>query len=208
MTVSHQQDVLFRFGVTFDYRCPFARNLHEHVVSGLDEGAPWDVAFLPFSLNQVHVAKGEPDIWDDPDRRRDLLAMQVGIAVRDGWPERFPHMHLALFAARHDRGLDLRDEGVLRAVLERQGLDADDVLERVATGATLEAFRREHDDAVARYAVFGVPTIVVDDRAAFIRLLHRPNGDGREAVETMGRLLELVAHWPQLNELKFTKIPR
>ena len=46
------------FAVTWDYRCPFARNAHEHVVLGLAAGAPWDVTFLPFSLDQVHVEEG------------------------------------------------------------------------------------------------------------------------------------------------------
>ena len=31
------------FAVTWDYRCPFARNAHEHVVTGLQGGADWDV---------------------------------------------------------------------------------------------------------------------------------------------------------------------
>ena len=46
------------FGVTFDYRCPFARNAHEHLVQGLKDGADWDVQFLPFSLSQNKVDEG------------------------------------------------------------------------------------------------------------------------------------------------------
>ena len=37
------------FGLTYDYRCPFARLVHDHVVEGLRDGADWDVTFLPFS---------------------------------------------------------------------------------------------------------------------------------------------------------------
>jgi hypothetical protein len=36
------------FAVTWDYRCPFARNAHEHVLAGLADGADWDVTFVPF----------------------------------------------------------------------------------------------------------------------------------------------------------------
>jgi len=36
------------FAVTWDYRCPFARNAHEHVLTALDAGADWDVRFVPF----------------------------------------------------------------------------------------------------------------------------------------------------------------
>ena len=44
------------FACTFDYRCPFARNVHEALVNGLREGRDWDIEFKAFSLDQVHVA--------------------------------------------------------------------------------------------------------------------------------------------------------
>ena len=48
-----------QFTVSFDYRCPFARNAHEAVVHGLQAGRDWDVRFVPLSLDQVHVADRE-----------------------------------------------------------------------------------------------------------------------------------------------------
>lgn len=196
------------FAVTFDYRCPFARNLHEHLVTALEAGAPWRINFLGFSLNQVHVAPGEQDVWGDPARRPDLLAMQVGIAVRDRWPERFLSVHRALFAARHDGGKDLRDEDVLRGVLAEHGVAGTEVMEEVAGGAPLETFRKEHEQAVRDHAVFGVPTVIVGNDSVFIRVMHRPNGDPGAAMTTVGRVLDLVAGWPELNELKHTTVPR
>ncbi len=71
------------FAVTFDYRCPFARTAHEHVIEGLRGGADWDVRFLPFSLGQVHVAEGDPDVWDEPAKDTGLFALQAGVVVRD-----------------------------------------------------------------------------------------------------------------------------
>jgi hypothetical protein len=196
------------FAVTYDYRCPFARNACEHVVLALGSGAPYAVEFWPFSLNQVHVRRGQPDVWDDPERAADLLAMQVGIAVRDGWPDRFASVHLGLFAARHDQGLDLRDEKVVSQVLTDHGLDARPVLEQVREGRALETFRSEHDLAESRYGVFGVPTFVVGERATFIRIMDRPEGDASKARATVDRLVGLVEDWPALNEYKHTRIPR
>ena len=196
------------FGLTFDYRCPFARNLHEHVVTALRGGADWDVSFVPFSLNQVHVGEGEPDVWDDPSRARDLLALQVGVAIRDGWPEHFLRTHIALFAARHDRGLDLRDEDAIRKVLKELGLEADSVFEAIAGGTPLVAVRREHEQAVTAYEVFGVPTVILDGRAAFVRVMDRPEDDSDRATATIARLLDTITGWPALNELKYTTIPR
>ena len=122
------------FAVTWDYRCPFARNAHEHVLEGLRAGAPWDVTFVPFSLGQVHVAEGEPDIWGRWQDDSGLLALQAGVVVRDKFPDRFLDAHEALFALRHDHGGRLRDEAEVRRVLEEQGVDADAVLSEIDGG--------------------------------------------------------------------------
>ena len=73
------------FAVSFDYRCPFARNAHESVVAGLRAGRDWDVPFTPFSLDQVHVEDGETPVWDRPEMERGtgVRALEWGIAVRD-----------------------------------------------------------------------------------------------------------------------------
>ena len=57
------------FAVSWDYRCPFARNAHEHVLEGIVAGADWDVTFVPFSLNQVHVEEGGTPPRPAPGRR-------------------------------------------------------------------------------------------------------------------------------------------
>src|SRR4029077_17052836 len=75
------------FAVTWDYRCPFARNVHEHLLNGLAGGADWELRFAPFSLGQVHVAEGETDVWDEPDKDSGILALQAGVIVRDRFPE-------------------------------------------------------------------------------------------------------------------------
>ena len=81
------------FDITWDYRCPFARNAHEHVIAALEAGADWDVTFVPFSLGQVHVAEGQPDVWDDPESDTGLLALQAGVVVRDKFPDKFLAVH-------------------------------------------------------------------------------------------------------------------
>src|SRR5690348_12033884 len=142
------------FSITFDYRCPFARTAHEHVVAGLQAGAEWDVEFLPFSLGQVHVAEGEPDVWDEPDKDSGLLALRAGVVVRDRYPEQFLNTHVALFAARHDRGLALREADVVRQVLTENGVDADEVFDEIASGEPLEIVRKEHEAAAADHHVW------------------------------------------------------
>ena len=196
-----------RFAVTWDYRGRFARNLSEHVVVGLMGGADWEVQFWPFSVEQTRRGDGQPSIWDDPGESVSFLAMQVGLVVRDRFPEQFPAVHIGLFAARHDEGLDLRDDKVLRRVLVRHGVDDGTVFDQVATGDARETFRREHEHVAARHGAFGVPTVIADRRAAFVRLMDRPDGDTHRARQTVERLLDLVVGWPELNELKDTVVP-
>jgi hypothetical protein len=196
------------FAVTWDYRCPFARNAHEHLLTALAAGADWDVRFLAFSLDQTHVAEGEPPVWEVPDRYPGLLVNLAGIVVRERQPERFLAVHQALFDARHDHGRDVRDRAVVGATLTAAGVDGDAVLAEVDAGWPLEVLAAEHTDGAKRLGVFGVPTFVVGDDAVFVRLMHRPEGDAGLATATIERVVDLSSAWPELNELKHTTIPR
>ena len=188
-------------------RCPFARNAHEHVVTALEAGAPWDVRFVAFSLDQAHVSEGGTPVWDEPERYPALTANLAGIVVRDRHPARFLAAHHALFAARHDEALDLRDRSVLEKVLDRAGVDPTAVLAEIDEGWPLEVLKAEHVDAVERLHAFGVPTFMSGNDAVFIRFMHRPAGDAALATSTIERALDLFEGWPELNEFKHTTLP-
>jgi len=194
------------FAVTWDYRCPFARNAHEHLAVALADGADWDVTFLPFSLSQVHVPEGGTPVWDDPAKTPDLLALAAGVVTRDQYPDRFLDAHVALFAARHDEGLDLRVPDVVAGVLDGVGLPGDKVVAEIQTSGAVQEIRRVHEQAVNELDVFGVPTFVVDDRAVFVRLMNRPQGDTVLARRTIQGVLDLFDAMPDLNEFKHTSL--
>ena len=196
------------FALTWDYRCPFARNAHEHVAEALADGAGWDVTFLPFSLSQVHVPEGGTPVWEDPEKASDLLALGSGLIVRDQYPDRFLDAHVALFAARHDEGRDLREAAVVADVLERAGVPGDKVVAEVESGAVMDALRQAHEEAASELGVFGVPTFIVDDRAVFVRLTTRPLGDAATARRTIEGVIGLFDEHPELNEFKTTSIWR
>jgi 2-hydroxychromene-2-carboxylate isomerase len=198
------------FAVTWDYRCPFARNAHEHLLTGLAAGARWDVRFLPFSLGQVHVTEGQPSLWEKPDQDTGILALQAGVAVRDLAPERFPGVHRALFAARHDDGRHLEDPAVVREVLAGQGVEPGPVFDRIADGTALRTVRAEHESYAASHNVWGVPTFIAGDQAVFVRVMDRaPDGaDPAASIRTVERLIDLVTGWTELNEFKHTSVPR
>jgi hypothetical protein len=196
------------FAITWDYRCPFARNAHEHVALALSGGAEWDVTFLPFSLSQVHVPEGGTPVWEDPDKASDLLALSSGLVVRDQYPDQFLEAHVGLFAARHDEKRDLREAAVVADVLERAGIPGEKVVAEVESGAAMDALRQAHEDAVREWGVFGVPTFIVGDRAVFVRVTTRPAGDSESARRTVEGVVRLFDELPELNEFKTTTIHR
>jgi len=193
-----------QFAVTWDYLCPFARNAHEALINGLKEGRDWDVRFWAFSLDQVHVEEGATPVWErglDEQGMGGVRALLWGIAVRDAFPDHFLDFHIATFRARHDEGKKIAEESVLRHVAESVGLDADAVAEEVASGRPLKALEAEHTEAVDRWAVFGVPTVVEGDEAVFVRIMERGNvADWAQALDLVGST--------RINEFKRTKIPR
>lgn len=195
------------FAVTWDYRCPYGRIAHDHIVTGLRAGADWDVTFLPFCLGQSHVEEGMPDVWRDPESDSGLLALQVGVAVRNEQPHAFIELHHALYEFKHARGGNLRDRTALSAVLTGCGLDPAAVFAEVDSGRPLAVIEDEHTRYARTHAVWGVPVFVVDDKAVFVRLLDRADGDEALAQHTIERILDLI-EWPILNEFKHTSVPR
>lgn len=192
-----------QFAATWDYRCPFARNAHEAIVKALRDGSGWEVTFLAFSLDQAHVEEGDPLVWELPagERGSGVLPLQWGITVRDRFPDEFFDFHVATFAARFDDGRKIGDEQVLRDVAVSVGLEPDLIAKEVEDGWPLETLAREHRECVDRWAVFGVPTLIVGEEAVFVRLMER------ERVDDLERVLDLV-EWTRLNEFKRTTIAR
>ncbi len=192
-----------RIEVTFDYRCPFARNAHEAVVNADQRGGDIEWVYRAFSLDQSHVEEGGTPVWERPARERGtgVLALEYGIAVRDAFSDHFLEAHLALFAARHDKGRKLHDRDVLHDTLRTVGLDPDAVADEVASGRPLATLRAEHHDAVDTYDVFGVPTFIENGEATFVRFMER------NRIDDLDRMLELLS-WSRLNEFKRTRLPR
>ncbi len=195
------------FEVSYDYLCPFAHIAHEHLVAGLQGGATWDVTFTPWALRQVHKDEGAPDVWDDPDKVADLVALESSIAIRDGWPDRYLDAHLALFRARFDHGVKLKSRDEVADVLNGIGLDTASVFEVVDGGGPrkelAESWRRLTDE----HAHFGVPTFVAGGDAVFVRLMDRP-ASGDDAIATIEWIVSQLTENPRVNEFKHTKIAR
>lgn len=173
------------------------------MIAAVRGGAELDVRSMAFSLDQVHVGEGEAPVWErEPDAwGSGVLALLYGITVRDSFPEHFEDAHLALFAARHDHGHKLAEEAVLRDAVASAGLDADEVAAEVWSGRPLKTLAAEHTEAVDGWGVFGVPTFIEGDDAAFVRFMQRGH------VGDLERVLDMLS-WADLNEFKRPTVPR
>lgn len=192
------------FAINYDYRCPFAHIANDHVLEALADGADWSVRFVPFSLGQVHTEEGEAPIWERPGDDSGLLALRASVVVRDRHPGAFRAVHRDLFDLRHVEGRGLTPEAISE-VLARNGLDAEAVMAEATGQDALDKVASEHEALVESHEVWGVPTFVVGEHAAFVRLTETA-ADPASARRSIERIVDAVGGWPELNELKHTTL--
>ena len=194
------------FSLSYDYRCPFAKNIHLHVIAALRAGGDFDVTFVPWTMSQGYREPGAPDVWLDAAKDGDLLALAVSTSVRDQQPDLFLDVHEALFLGRHVRGLRLASWDDIETALSGIAVDLDAVRADVAA-------RRPHEVIGAAfrtfetYEAFGVPTFVLGNDAVFVRYMNPPQGDDAASVDLIGSITRLIAERAALNEFKHTKVP-
>jgi protein-disulfide isomerase-like protein with CxxC motif len=195
------------FDLSFDYRCPFAKNIHLHVIEALRAGAEYDVNFAPWSLSQGSLDDGGLDVWDDPAYDAALISLAAAVSVRDHQSEYFLDAHEALFRARHDRAIRLVTLDEISNVLAPLGVDMAKVAADVASRRPHDVIAASHKE-FARFEAFGVPTFVVNDNATFVRYMSEPDGDRSKSIELIDALLAMMADRLELNEFKRTQLPR
>jgi hypothetical protein len=193
------------FELSYDYRCPFAKNIHLHVLSALEAGADFDVDFVPWTMSQGYKAEDAPDVWDDPEHDPDLLALAVSVSVSDQQPDQFLAAHEALFRARHEQAVRLVTFEEIERVLAPVGVDVAMVKRDLAT-------RRPHQvigEKFKKYEsveAFGVPTFVVGNDATFVRYMSPPTDDPKASIALIESLVTLMTRKPELNEFKHTRL--
>jgi hypothetical protein len=193
------------FGLSYDYRCPFAKNIHLHVLAALSAGADFDVDFIPWTMSQGYREEGAPDVWEDARHDSSLVALAASISVRDEQPEHFLGAHEALFRARHERAIRLSTFEEIVSVLSPLGIDMDkvaaDLTSRRPHRVIGESFRK-----MERYEAFGVPTFVVGNDAIFVRYMNPPSEDPTASIAVIDSLVTLMATQPELKEFKHTRV--
>ncbi len=195
------------FDLSYDYRCPFAKNIHLHVIAALNAGADFDVRFVPWTMSQGYKSEGSPDVWDDPAHDPDLLSLAVSTSIRDQQPEFFLRAHEALFRARHERAIRLVTMDEIEVVLAPLGVDMtklrDDLESRRPHQVIGESF-----EEFSKFEAFGVPTFVVENDATFVRYMQPPTADAKGSIKLIESIVNLIEAQPELNEFKHTRLPR
>ena len=194
------------FSLSFDYRCPFANIIHQHVVRALRAGADFDVTFVPWTLSQGYKEAGEPDVWNDPAKDADLLALAVSVSIRDHQPAMFLDAHEALFLARHSQAVRLVTREEIATILAPLGVDLNAVWADVDSRRPYEVIGESYR-AMSVYDAFGVPTFVVNNDATFVRYMTPPSDDAA-SIALISSLVTMMAEQPALNEFKHTRLPQ
>jgi predicted DsbA family dithiol-disulfide isomerase len=194
------------FELSYDYRCPFAKNIHLHVLKALGAGADFEVHFVPWTMSQGYKVEGAPDVWNDPEFDDDLLSLAASISVRDQQSEFFLAAHEALFRARHEQAIRLVTFDEIDSVLGPLGVDLDQVRRDVASRRPHEVIGKSYEE-FSTYEAFGVPTFVVNGDATFVRYMCTPTDDAQSSVKIIESLVTLMALQPDLNEFKHTRLP-
>jgi predicted DsbA family dithiol-disulfide isomerase len=194
------------FDLSYDYRCPFAKNIHLHVLKALEAGADFDVNFVPWTMSQGYKEDGAPDVWNDPSFDADHLSLAVSVSVRDQQPALFYATHGALFRARHERAVRLVTIEEIDAVLGPLGVDMEQVRADIESRRPHEVIGKSYEE-FSTYEAFGVPTFVVNGDGTFVRYMVPPTDVGAESVKIIESLITLMALQPNLNEFKHTRLP-
>jgi hypothetical protein len=180
-----------------DYTCPYSFRAFQWLTR-LRDAAGVQPRWATFSLKEANRDPGTPSPFDDPQiSSLSVLALALAHAARDTEASRY---HGLVFEAMHGGGPRLSEPALLELAGEA-GVD----VERFAgqRGRWLDAVAAEHHDAVRRFAVFGTPTLVIDDRTAvFLKLAQAPPPE--QDAELWSSVYTLACCQPDLVEIKRT----
>jgi predicted DsbA family dithiol-disulfide isomerase len=193
--------------VYFDYTCPYSYAAAVWLRQVVGAKHALTTEWRPFVVKEVNRPPGEGvPFWEQAGviTTRTGLAFAAGqAAARQGEPA-FDRFRFLLQSAFQERHLDIRQSEALDNLADEAGLDVARFNTDRAEPGLLAEVAPGHQEAVARYAVFGTPTLVFpNDRAAYLKLAPPPTG--AEAGKVFTTLRELIEHRPAVQEVKLTR---
>lgn len=122
-----------------------------------------------------HPEAGEFRLWESGEEfpQCSLPSAEAGKCAQAQGEEAWDRYHLALLRAHFYENRNVEDPEVLAEVAGRAGLDAARFREDLASGRYREQALQEHWEAVTRYGVTGIPTVVVNDEEVLVGAVPR-----------------------------------
>ena len=188
----------------FDPMCPYAYQTSRWIRTVRD-AVDLEVTWKFFSLEEVNLTEGQRHPWERP-WSFGFGQMRVGALIRrelgnDGIDRWYQAVGEAFFFAGVKTHVPERHAAVIAAA----GFDPTYVERAIADPSTLDEVRAEHEDAVARVGMHGVPTLVfVPGGYAVYGPVVVPPPEGDDAV-ALWDLVRSMQRFPHLYELRHPK---
>ena len=188
----------------FDPMCPYAYQTSRWIRTVRD-AVDLEVTGKFFSLEEVNLTEGQRHPWERP-WSFGFGQMRVGALIRrelgnDGIDRWYRAVGEAFFFA----GVKTHVPEQHAAVIAAAGFDPAYVERATADPSTLDEVRAEHEDAVARVGMHGVPTLVfVPGGYAVYGPVVVPPPEGDDAV-ALWDLVRSMQRFPHLYELRHPK---
>jgi 2-hydroxychromene-2-carboxylate isomerase len=187
----------------FDPICPWAYQTSLWIrevrrLTGLE------VTWRFFSLEEINRPDGKRHPWERPWAWGWSL-LRVAALLRRESQDACDRWYAEVGRALHEQGraVFLREEA--EALAAEIGFGADVVARAVDDPTTADEVQADHDEAVATYAAFGVPTLVIAGRALFgPTVVPAPTGD--EALR-LWRVVTEMSSITGLYEIQHPKTP-
>lgn len=189
----------------FDYTCGYSFRIWRWIEEQVRVDDPTILLpeWRPFSLKEVN-RDGAASVFeavDDP--ALSVLALAVGAALAGGAGD-FGSYHSSAFEAFHTSDHRVTRDDLLR-MAEDAGADATRLWRD--RSRWIDAVATSHHDGIARWGVFGTPTLVLDDAAVYLKMASIPSS-ADEGARLWGALTTLVVSHPDLLEIKRPAAPQ
>lgn len=108
-------------------------------------------------------------MWARPDFPQwSLPALEAAKCAERQGPEAFERLHLGLFRAFFQEGVNIGTPGEVIEVARQADLDMDRFLRDYETGSQRNRVLEEHQQAVAQYGVRAIPTIIIGEASPIV----------------------------------------
>jgi predicted DsbA family dithiol-disulfide isomerase len=190
--------------VWYDLVCPYAWTAQRWLFDlQRDFGDDLQIEWRYFSIEQVNKAVDAANVWEHPNdgTSSTMRAFQgVHAAGKQGADKYLSYM-AALFNQRHVNKRNLGTQAILEETATQVGLNLEQFREDLNSNEVFDIFQRDHTDAVEKYGVFGVPTIMFEnEQSAYLKIkIGEPPAD---PVAFWDEFVAIVRNRPTIFELK------